>query len=62
MVESAAKTSSKMRRVSATFPLFNKTVTGLRASTTAEASPAPAPATRRTARYKTSTVSVPSIT
>ncbi len=49
-----------MRRVSETLARFNRTVTGVAARTTAAVRPAPAPATRRTTRYSTSTVSVPS--
>jgi hypothetical protein len=62
VVASAASTRSRIRSESEILPRLRRIVTGLTARTSAAARPAPAPATRRTARYRTSTVNAPSTT
>ena len=58
---SAARTSSKIIRVSEMFPRLRATVAGLTARTIAAIRPAAGPASRRTAWYSTSTVRTPSM-
>src|SRR5580692_7024466 len=61
-VASAASTSSRISSESDTLPRPSSTVTGVTATTAAAVRPAAGPASRRTARYSTRTVSTPSTT